>query len=273
MKQSLKSNLILPFGLVTLCAIAAGATGCGENPNVASHQSPGIASNGDQKGQVPTLPVTSDSPVPSPSASASSAPSVNGFAFCESALQQLPLVAQDSLNEGTNVLSFVHFGANGAVVINQDARVKFTQSDSSSAVQSVGFQAAGRTEQIFFSYQDRKVKDVTVQHFQDGAWMRDKLTFLLSSDESTCYVQHLHSDVEVYPNPAASSILFDLETCRLAQDEEINPTEAQAVRDSGNVSKLNCDSPFAKAALNQFYQGNLTGPGSNYHKVPTPQAQ
>ena len=256
--------------IVFSSALALVVTACGQNANLTRHALPGVISNNEQKNPAPS---------PSPSPSESNA-ATHGFSFCEAALQQVPVVRQDSQTEGKNSLGFIHFSAEGKILVTKDATVEFSENNAFGDVQRVGYTVlpeqpqsaspgSAHSEQISFSHQHGKVKDVTIQRFQDGAWIRDKLTFLLSADESTCFVQHMHSDVEINNDPT-SVAEFDLETCRLASDLENNPEEQAAVLKSGNLSSMkNCTSDFAQAALDQYYQKSASSPDSTYHLIPT----
>jgi hypothetical protein len=215
---------------------------------------------------------------------------VNGFSFCESALRQLPMVRTDNRIEGRNVLHFLHFGADGKPEVLGDSKNDFVQTNDAGDIQRVGFEVSphpctqqlraahqcvspseAHEEEVSFSYQDGRVKDVTVQHFQDGGWLRDKVTFLPSGDGSSCYVQHVHSDVELVENGQKKDIHsteFDLETCKLANDVRANPAMLSSVLQAGGMSNIKpCTSNFAQAAMARYYLDH-PGSDSSYHQAP-----
>ena len=207
-----------------------------------------------------------------------------GFSFCESALKQIPLVQEDNKIEGKNVLDFLHFTADGKVEVQGDSRVKYTVPNDAGDTVRTGFTvdarhcnpfekllhacrnlSAPRTEELKFTYQNGKVKDATIQHFEDGAWVIQKVTFLISGDGQTCYVQHVHSNVES-PALDETTAEFDLETCKLAHDLEHNKTERDKILKAGGLEKFStCKSKFAKKALDLYYKDNPNS-DSTFHE-------
>jgi hypothetical protein len=205
------------------------------------------------------------------------APAQNAFSFCEAAMKQLPIIKQDNKIEGRNVLDFVHFTADGKVEANVDSSVlqSSTNGDGSMGYMQLGIDPRHcttkekilrtckeldqpRKEDVYFHYDPNgKIKNVVVQHFEDGAWRNSQVTFLPSDDGSKCYVQHVNSYLKNDTTGMnISSIEFDLEACKLAHDAD-NRTERKAVLKFEGINKYSaCKTPFAKAAMAQYYRDN-----------------
>ena len=186
------------------------------------------------------------------------------------------MIRQDNQSAGKDVLGFLQFSSEGKVIVkNSDASIEQTENNCKDDVEHIAFSVPGssaRTENLYLTYQDGKIKEVLVQHYQDGAWLRDKLTFLLSSDESTCYVQHMHSDVEISPSDSSTATDFDLETCRLADDVGNDPLAQAAVLKNGGLSSMkSCETDLAKSSLAHYYENGANAPDATFHTAPTVQ--